>query len=100
MLLPVTVFTIATAGLTITTGHSCACGRSERTPQLFQLVGSTGSRTCVNCVVLVLCELRSIYPLANVVGAKLCIYWPVSEDGMEPESCTLRPTQWLTLGHS
>jgi hypothetical protein len=52
-------------------------------------VGSTGSRTCVNCVVFVLRELRFIHPSANVVGAKPCIYWPVSEDGMEPGSCTL-----------
>jgi hypothetical protein len=37
-------------------------------------VGSTGSRTCVNRIVLVLGELRSIYPSANVVGTKPCIY--------------------------
>jgi hypothetical protein len=55
-------------------------------------VSSTGNRTCVKRVVLVLRELRSIYPLANVVSAKPCIYWPVSEDEMEPGSCTLRPT--------
>lgn len=37
MSLPVTVSTIVTAGLTTTTGHSCACGKGGKTLQLLQL---------------------------------------------------------------